>query len=90
MTGTDALASAGLDFVSGLRMGLPQIIQMSEILARSFYGWHGNRADLEVAPLDCRRVSIFEQAFCSEGTIENSPAFQCREWFGKFESRRDG
>jgi hypothetical protein len=47
MTGTDALVSAGLDFVSGLRMGLPPIIQMSEILARPFYGWHGNRADLD-------------------------------------------
>jgi hypothetical protein len=36
------------------------------------------------------RNSIFEQAFCSEGTIENSPAFQCRERFGEIESRRDG
>jgi hypothetical protein len=36
------------------------------------------------------RISIFEQVFCSEGTSENSPAFQCRERFGKIESRRDG
>jgi hypothetical protein len=25
------------------------------------------------------RISIFEQPFGSEGTIENSPAFQCRD-----------
>jgi hypothetical protein len=32
----------------------------------------------------------FEPVFCSEGTIENNPAFQCWERFGKIESRRDG
>jgi hypothetical protein len=36
------------------------------------------------------RISIFEQAFGSEGTIENSPAFQCRERLENVESRRDG
>jgi hypothetical protein len=31
------------------------------------------------------RISIFKQAFGSEGTIENSPAFQCRD---RLEKRR--
>jgi hypothetical protein len=31
------------------------------------------------------RISIFEPVFCSEGTIENSPAFQCRD---RLEERR--
>ena len=34
--------------------------------------------------LVCRgRISIFKQPFGSEGTIENSPAFQCRDRLGK-------
>jgi hypothetical protein len=34
--------------------------------------------------MDCRgRISIFKQPFGSEGTIENSPAFQCRDRLGK-------
>jgi hypothetical protein len=36
------------------------------------------------------RTSIFEQAFGSGGTIENSPAFQCRDRLKNVESRRDG
>jgi len=31
-------------------------------------------------------VSVFSPAFCSEGTIENSPAFQCRDGFSKISS----
>jgi hypothetical protein len=36
------------------------------------------------------RISVFEQLFGSEGTIENSPAFQCWDGSGNPESRRDG
>jgi hypothetical protein len=40
MTGTDAFVGAELDFVSGLRIGLPQITKGAGILARAFYSWH--------------------------------------------------
>jgi hypothetical protein len=32
---------------------------------------------------DDGRISIFKQPFGSEGTIETSPAFQCRDRLGK-------